>query len=69
MNNGNPADVSKVYSASFKYKSTSIGESTAVGDKRIFRNVTTAVPLTYLTSFFRSLQMPLINCKIHIELN
>ena len=27
------------------------------------------VPLKYLSSFFRSLEMPLINCKIHLELN
>ena len=28
-----------------------------------------AVPLKYLSNFFRSLEMPLINCKIHLELN
>ena len=27
------------------------------------------VPLKYLSNFFRSLEMPLINCKIHLELN
>ena len=27
------------------------------------------VPLKYLCNFFRSLEMPLINCKIHLELN
>ena len=26
-------------------------------------------PLWYLSNFFRSLEMPLINCKIHLELN
>ena len=27
------------------------------------------VPLKYLSNLFRSLEMPLINCKIHLELN
>ena len=27
------------------------------------------VPLKYLSNFFKSLEMPLINCKIHSELN
>ena len=27
------------------------------------------VPLKYLSNFFRSLEMPLVNCKIHLELN
>ena len=33
------------------------------------KNVKIAVPLKYLSSFWRSLEMPLINCKIHLELN
>ena len=27
------------------------------------------MPLKYLSNFSRSLEMPLINCKIHLELN
>ena len=27
------------------------------------------VQLKYLSNFFRSLEIPLINCKIHLELN
>ena len=27
------------------------------------------VPLKYLSKFWRSLEMPLINCKVHLELN
>ena len=27
------------------------------------------VPLKYLSNFWRSLEMPLINCKVHLELN
>ena len=35
----------------------------------VFENVKIAVPLKYLRNFWRSLEMPLINCKIHLELN
>ena len=28
-----------------------------------------AVPLKHMSNFWRSLEMPLINCKIHLELN
>ena len=38
-------------------------------DNGIFKNVKIAVPLKYLSNFWRSLEMPLINCKIHLELN
>ena len=31
--------------------------------------LTIAVSLKYLSNFFRSLEMPLINSKIHLELN
>ena len=31
-------------------------------------NVKLAVPLKYLSSFWRSLEMPLINCKIELSL-
>ena len=33
------------------------------------KNVKITVPLKYLSSFWRSLEMPLINCQIHLELN
>ena len=38
-------------------------------DNGVFKNVKIAVPLKYLSNFWRSLEMPLINCKIHLELN
>ena len=31
-------------------------------------NVKVVVPLKYLTNFFRSLEMPLINCKTKLNL-
>ena len=36
---------------------------------RVTNNVNIVVPLKYLSNFFRSLEMPLINCKIHLELD
>ena len=35
---------------------------------RITNNVKIVVPLKYLSNLFRSLEMPLINCKIYLEL-
>ena len=69
MNNENPFNVTTDGSLSFKYKSSLTGESTAVGGNRVFKNVKIAVPLKYLSNFWRPLEMPLINRKIHLELN
>ena len=49
---------------SFKYKAKLLGNTAAGGANGILRNATIAVPLKYLSSFWRSLEMPLINCKI-----
>ena len=38
-------------------------------DNRIFKDLKVAVPLKYLSNFGRSLEILLINCKIHLELN
>ena len=35
----------------------------------VMKNAEIVVPLKYLSNFFRSLEMPLINWKIHLELN
>ena len=37
--------------------------------KKYEKNAKIAVPLKYLSNFWISLEMPLINCKIHLELN
>ena len=66
---GNPEDVSTANPSYFKYKSSFIKESTAVNNDRAFKNIKIAVPLKYLSNFWRSLEMPLINCKINLELN
>ena len=68
-NDENPNNVSTANLTSFKYKLIFIGESTAGDGNRVFKNVKIAVPLKYLSNFWRSLEIPLINCKIHFELN
>ena len=67
-NSGNPDNVSTANSTSFKYK-LSFFKPLTVADNGLFKNVKIAVPLKYLSNFWRSLEMPLINCKIHLELN
>ena len=65
-NNGNPTNVTTVDSSSFKYKSSFIKESTAINNNRVFKDVKIAVPVKYLSNFWRFLEMPLINCEIHL---
>ena len=68
MDKGHLADVTTDDSSSFKYKSSFFKPLTAA-DNGVFKNVKIAVPLKYLSNFWRSLEMLLINCKIHLELN
>ena len=51
---------------SFKYK-TKLIESTAAANG-ILENGTLAVPLKYLSNYWRSLEIPLINCKVELKL-
>ena len=68
---GNLVDVTTTGSTSFKYKSIILGSPAAVDGDRVLvlRNAKIVVPLKYLSSFFRSLEMSLINCKIHLVLS
>ena len=50
---------------SFKYKASIIGNTEDNGTKS---KVKIAVPLKYLSNFWRSLEMPLINCKVELSL-
>ena len=54
-------------SSSFKYKISLLGDSNVDGGI-VKLNVKVVVPLKYLSNFFRSLEMPLINCKIKLNL-
>ena len=52
---------------SFQYKVELLGDPVHAGSIAR-RNVKVAMPLKYLSNFFRSLEMPLINCKIKLNL-
>ena len=54
-------------SSSFKYKVNLLGNPNIAGNVAR-KNVKIVVPLKYLSNFFRSLEMPLINCKIKLNL-
>ena len=51
----------------FKYKVSLLGNP-VIADNIAKRGVKVVVPLKYLSNFFRSLEMPLINCKIKLNL-
>ena len=50
----------------FKYK-TKLIRSTAIANG-ILENAAIALLLKYLSNFWRSLEMPLINCKVELKL-
>ena len=60
-------DLTTDTSSSFKYKVSLLGNPVLVGNITK-RSVKVVVPLKYLSNFFRSLEMPLINCKIKLSL-
>ena len=69
--NDTVADLTADNSDSLKYKIKLLGNVTEVaGDAAGVRrlNVKVAVPLKYLSNFFRSLEMSLSNCKIKLNL-
>ena len=79
-NAGNPNNVITADSSTFKYKSSilkGLNSRNVAGNAnpniadahRLFTNVKIAVPLKFLSNYFRSLEIPLINCKIHLELS
>ena len=52
-------------SESFKSKIKIAGKTPAVGNEQ---DVEIMVPLTYLSNFWRTLEMPLINCEVNLIL-
>ena len=52
---------------SFEYKAKLSENIEANGANEILSNATIAVPLKYLSSFWRSLEIPLINCKVELK--
>ena len=61
------ADLTADNSSFFKYKVSLLGNSVPDGNAAK-GSVKVVVPLKYLSNFFRSLEMPLINCKIKLNL-
>ena len=60
-------DLTTDTSSSFKYKVELLGNPVLDGFIAK-RSVKVVAPLKYLSNFFRSLEMPLINCKIKLDL-
>ena len=58
-------------SQSFKFKATLVGNTLDAVNNRnsSVKNTKIVVPLKYPSNFQRSLEIPLINCKIYLELN
>ena len=61
------ADLTADNSSSFKYK-VSLLRNPVLDGNLTKRSVKAVAPLKYLSNFFRSLEMPLINCKIKLNL-
>ena len=53
---------------SFKFKAKLLGNTEADGDNGILKSATIAAPLNFLSNFWRSLKMPLINGKVELKL-
>ena len=60
-------DLTADNSSSFKYKVSLLGNPNLDG-AIAKKSVKVVVPLRYLSNFFRSLEMPFINCKIKLNL-
>ena len=67
----NNADLTITNSQSFKYKADLVVKKTANHNngKGSVEDTKIVVPLKYFNSFWISLEIPLINCKVHLELN
>ena len=64
------ADLEIHKSQSFTYKTTPVGKTTDVNNRNSFvENTKIVVLLKYLSNFWISLEMPLINSKIYLQLN
>ena len=58
-------------SQSFRCKAALVGKTkdAASGTNSSVKDAKLVVPLKYLSNYWRSLEMPLINCKVYLELN
>ena len=54
----------------FKYKAALVGKTKDFANQKSSgKDTKIVIPLKYLSNFWRSLEIPLINCKVHLELN
>ena len=75
-NNNNNFNKNVVNSRSFKYKTSIIGSAynvdenndVYVANKAVAKDVEIVVPLKHLSKFWRTLDMPLINCEVSLTL-
>ena len=65
----NNPDLTVNDSSSCKYKSNLLKNATAEDGNAVWKNAQIIVPLKYISSFFRSLELPLISTKLYIQLN
>ena len=65
----NNANITIAGSSSFKYNSTFLGNANVENNNAVQKNAKIIVPLKHISSFFRSLEIPLINTKLYIKLN
>ena len=56
-------------SSLFKYKSSLLGNPTVDGGNAIWKNAKIMIPLKYVGNLFRSLELPLINTELYLQLN
>ena len=63
----NNVDLTANNSVSFKYKVNLLGNPIVI-NRILKKKIKIVVPLKYLSNFFRSPEMPLINCKIKLNL-
>ena len=64
----NNVDLTIDNSQSFKYKAALLGKTADNDGESFVKDAKIVVPLKYLSNFWRSLEMPLINCKVYLEL-
>ena len=68
----NTNNANTVAFTSFIYNTKLVGETEAQpapnNNNAILKNTTIAVPLKYLSNLRKSLEMPLINCKVELKL-
>ena len=68
-NDGNIVNLTDADSESFKYKIILLGNPVHDAATNIAKlSIKAVVPLQYLSNYFRSLEIPLINCKIKLNL-